>query len=57
MYDKMADDTQKSIRVIEFSGKDEGKHKLPKGLSTTAIARGILDVLRPLDTEPKQDTS
>ena len=52
-----ADETHRSIRVIEFSGKEEDWHKWSKRFLAMATARGYLDVLIPVDIMTKQDAN
>jgi DNA-binding ferritin-like protein (Dps family) len=52
-----ADETHRSIRVIEFSGKEEDWHKWSKRFLAMATARGYLDVLIPVDIKTTQDAN
>jgi hypothetical protein len=51
-----ADDSHKSIRVIDVSEKDEDKNKWSKSFLDMALSRGYVDILLPLTTKPKKDT-
>ena len=54
-----ADEMNRSIRIVEFSEKEEDWHKWSKRLRLLAMAtvRGYLDVLIPIDAKTKQDAN
>jgi hypothetical protein len=51
-----ADDSHKSIRVIDVSEKDEDKNKCSKRFLAMVLSRGYVDVLLPSTTKLTKDT-